>query len=91
MNQKKGNQVCIRLTRPERLLMLRRFALPDGLREQIQSESVRPVEVWMTADEADELREQAGELFQEVGIGPDEAPTADGRLLDELIDRLYHG
>lgn len=69
--------------------MLRRFALPEGLREQIQSESARPVEIWMTADEADELREQAGDLFQEVGIGPDEEPTVDGRLLDALIDRLY--
>lgn len=56
---------------------------------QISSRS--EVEVSMTTDEADRLREQAGDLFQEIGLGPDEEPTVDGRLLDALIDRLYRG
>jgi hypothetical protein len=87
----KGSQVCVRFTRSERLLVLRLFEISVGLKEQLHRESSSSFDVWMSAVEADAMREQAGELFQLYGLGPDEQLTSDGRLLESLIDQLYRG
>ena len=78
------------LTRAERLL-LREFKLPDGVRGQLEKDSPHPLEVWMTVDEAEYLREQVGERLQLEGFGPDYKPTEIARSLETLIDKLYTG
>jgi hypothetical protein len=87
----KGATGLVRFTRSEQLLLLQRFVLPDEVREQIGQGDREVAEVWLTRDQADELRDQAGDLFQEVGLDARDEPTAIGRLLDDLIDKLFTG
>lgn len=88
MSGTRGGHVCVRLTREERMLIDERFMISGELRCQMRNDSVHPVDVWMTVEEAEELRDQAGDLFQTIGFGEERGITAEGAILDRLIDRL---
>ena len=47
-------------------------------------------ELSISEDDADDLRDRCGERWQEIGWAGDE-PTASGKILDSLIDKLYTG
>ena len=91
MSNVKGTQVCVTLTREERLELQRRFDLPLEVQKQLALSSARPASIWMTRDEAEGLRERAGELFQEHGLGDNDAVSAEGHLLEGLIDKFFVG
>jgi hypothetical protein len=44
----------------------------------------------LSEHDADDLRDRCGERWQEIGWAGDEV-TASGRILDNLIDKLYTG
>jgi hypothetical protein len=85
-----GRYGQIRLTRAEQRLLLERFTLPTELREQLHPDR-EVVEVLIAEADAEELRDQAGDLFQEIGVDPSNSPTAEGRTLDGLIDKFFTG
>jgi hypothetical protein len=88
----KGTQACVRLSLEQRLLLLKRFDLPAEFRQQLASAtSSRPVDYWLSRDEANNLREQAGDLFQEFGLAHDETVSREGQILEDLIDRFFVG
>lgn len=92
MNERKGTQICVRISREERLSLLKRFDLSDELREQLLSiNNSNPSDVWLGREEALAIREQAGELFQEFGFGPDDSVSQEGKLLEDLIDKFFVG
>lgn len=80
----------VRLTRLEQQILRKRFKLTTDLRNQLHSER-ELLEVLISDADAEELRDQAGDLFQEIGSGPDNSPTPEGRTLDGLIDKFYTG
>ena len=47
-------------------------------------------ELSLSEDDADDLRDRCGERWQEIGWARDEVTPA-GRILDNLIDKLYTG
>jgi hypothetical protein len=76
----------VRFTAEERDALLTHFALPGELRGDLRQSlsSVVPIGV----DEADELREQAEELLLAEGFDQHYRPTAFGKILESLIDKL---
>lgn len=91
MTSSKGTTGPVRLTRSEQVLLLERFVLTEDVRNQIGRADREVAEVWLTREEADDLREQAGELFQELGLNAHDEPTAPGKVLNKLIDKLFAG
>jgi hypothetical protein len=85
------DHLIVRLAKDERSLLLEHFALADHIRGALEGADKATVYLPLTRSEADDLREQAGELFQSIGLGPDNLPTVEGRHLDQLIDKLYSG
>lgn len=81
----------IMLTRLERLTMLKELRPSAAVRTQLETDSSRTREVWMTVDEADELREQAAEVLQRSGFDKEYKPTALGRLVEQLMEKLFTG
>lgn len=79
------------LTREERLTILRELRPSTAVRTQLEADSSRTREVWLTVDEANELREQAAESLQHSGFDSEYKPTALGRLLEQLMDKLFTG
>jgi hypothetical protein len=51
--------------------------------------SNRPLEVWFTLDEAEDLRELVGEALQVKGFDECYKATDLGLILESLIDKLY--
>ena len=84
MNDKRHK---VRFTAEERDALLTHFALPDELRGDLRQSSLSNV-VPIGADEADELREQAEELLLAEGFDQHYRPTAFGKILESLIDKL---
>jgi hypothetical protein len=91
MTPSASGQLRIVLTREERLTVLRELRPSPAVRSQLEPESSRSREVWMTADEADGLREQAAEVLQRSGFDSEYKPTPLGRLLEQLMDKLFTG
>ncbi len=91
MTAEKGNQALIRLSRDERRVLLEHFNLPPALRTHLAELNADSADVWMSTDEAEDLREQAGELFQLLGLNSEMQPTPTGIVLDALIDKLFAG
>lgn len=91
MTVNKGTTGPVRLTRSEQLLLLQQFVLSDEVRDQIGRGDREVAEVWLTSEQADDLREQAGDLFQEIGLDARDEPTAAGKVLNNLIDKLFTG
>lgn len=54
MKRSEPDQTRVLLTRKERLLLLRRLELSPALRSQLEPDSSRSMEVWLSVDEADE-------------------------------------
>jgi hypothetical protein len=86
-----SEQLRIMLTREERLTVLRELRPSAAVRAQLEPESSRLREVWITAQEADELRDQAAELLQRSGFDSEYKPTTLGRLLEQLMEKLFTG
>ena len=86
-----SGRLRITLTREERLTVLRELRPSADVRTQLELESSRPREIWITTDEADELREQAAEVLQRSGFDSEYKATALGRLLEQLMDKLFTG
>lgn len=85
------NQRRVLLSREERMLLLREADLPATIRRQLQSESPHTTEVWLTVDEADDLRERVQDILQVSGFDENYAPTLQGRMLETLVDKLFTG
>lgn len=85
------NQRCIRLDREERLLLLESSELSAVLRQRLTTDSARPVDLWFSLDEADDLRELAQDMLQVHGFDEHYHPTPKGRALEQLIDKLFTG
>jgi hypothetical protein len=85
------NQRCIRLDREERLLLMESSALSASLRQRLTAASARPIELWVSVDEADDLRELVQDMLQESGFDADYAPTPKGRVLEQPVDKLFTG
>jgi hypothetical protein len=86
-----SGRLRIMLTREERLTVLGELRPSAAVRTQLETDSSRTLEVWMTVEEADALREQAAEILQRSGFDNEYKPTALGRLLEQLMDKLFTG
>lgn len=91
MMRSEPNQMRVLLSREERTLLLWRAELPPTVRHQLESESPHAVEVWLTVDEADDLREQVQDILQVSGFDENYVPTPQGRVLESLVDKLFIG
>jgi len=89
MTEPKGSQVCLSFTREERLELQKRFELPVDVRQQLYVVGARVAEIWMSREQADNLREQAADLLQLHGLADDDKLSDEGRLLEKLIDKLF--
>lgn len=91
MTSPEPKYVRLRFSRDERLLLLSRFEVRPEARKQLDVSTSRPVELWMTVEEADDLREAAQDLLQVEGFDADYAPTPLGRQLETIINKLFTG
>lgn len=71
---------------PEQAEALQRIELPLGLRGKNLQASLN-----LTDEEADELRELVADRLLDCGFDRDYRPTAEGRVLEGLIDALFTG
>jgi hypothetical protein len=79
------------MTREDRLFLLAYMVVSTDLREQLDVPNSRPSEIWVTIEEADELREQLGDLLQTKGFDTEYRPTAIGKMAEQLLDKLFTG
>ncbi len=79
----------IQLSREDIDFMLEVLDLSPDLRQAL--EGARVSRGPLADDDADEVRDRCGEKLQASGLGPDYEPTALGRRLEQLIDRLFTG
>jgi hypothetical protein len=88
MTSHHGNVHRVRLTAHERELLLTRFTLSSTLHAALEHAKADASDVCIEYEEAESLRDQAGDLFQEVGLDASMTATPQGKLLDSLIDKL---
>lgn len=89
MNREEGT---VRLSGQEVMYLQNSLSLPDDLARFIESGHVS-VEKGMTLSPSREIAERFREIFTErlakVGFDKNYEPTAEGRILEGLIDRFY--
>jgi plasmid maintenance system antidote protein VapI len=90
MTRSQPNQRRVIVTRDERL-MLQPMRLSDDVRLQLQKETPRSLELWLSIDEADDLREQVQDALQVNGFDENYRLTAAGKVLESLVDKLFTG
>lgn len=78
------------MTVAEVLYLLNVLPLEDDLRSAIESASVRLVDQ-LPSEHVDQLRDLCGERLQAAGFDSSYQPTAEGRLLETLVDKLFLG
>lgn len=78
-----------RIGAKERAYLAQQKGIPSGAQEALQSASAESNVVEMTQEQASDLRDRCGELLQAKGFGADYEPNDEGRMLEDLIDRLY--
>jgi hypothetical protein len=91
MTRSDANQRLISLTREERQLLLRRLEVAPDIRAQLESASPHSVDVWMSVDQADDLREAVQDVLQVHGFDESYAPTQEGLVLERLVDKFFTG
>ena len=82
----------LKLTDEERNLLMSLLGQSTHVTEALQH-AQRVSDHWefsLSDDDADDLRDRCGERWQEIGWAGDEV-TPSGRILDNLIDKLYTG
>ena len=78
------------LAREERAAVTRNTRPSADVLAQLASPYAHAVEVWMTADEAEELREQVSDALLLSGFDEEYRATSEGKILEILIDKLYN-
>lgn len=91
MSRADANNLRVQLTHEERTIMLQRLTIPLAVREQLLRSSPHSSEVWLSADDAEAVREAAQDLLDRAGFDETYRPTAVGRLMERLIDKFYPG
>ncbi|GAB1342014.1 hypothetical protein [Gemmatimonas sp.] len=91
MSRQDANILRVQLTHEERTIMLQRLTVPPAVRDQLLSNNSQSREVWLSADDAEAVREAAQDLLDREGFDEDYRPTAIGRLMETLIDKFYPG
>jgi hypothetical protein len=91
MKPSQANQRRVHLTREERLVLLGCSGLAAETHAQLESKSAHAVDVWMSIEEADELREQVQDRLQVSGFDENYNITPQGRVLEGLVDKLFTG
>ena len=76
----------IRLNQHEIRFLLNLPDLPSRLAKTLTQADIR--HEGLSEDNADAFRDLCGERLQTHGFGPDYEPTAEGKMLEGLIDRL---
>jgi hypothetical protein len=80
----------IKLTREDIQFMFKELSMPEYLRTAL--EDVANNKKGGLSDEmADELRDLCAERLDTHGFDPEYSPTAVGKILENLIDKLYVG
>ena len=73
------------LKKDDAKFLLKWLTMPETTREKLRQGTP------LNAEETDHLRDLCGERLQTHGFGPSYEPTAEGKRLEELVDRLYIG
>ena len=82
----------VKLNKEEFELLSMEELLPAELRHKVQN--VAPQRsgsyiIEVSAPEADEIRDLAGELLQKQGFDENYSPTKVGRIAESIIDKFY--
>ena len=85
--------IAIKLNEDEYKYLCEALFLPDKLRQLFflieRKENTYLLNI--AEDEADEIRDLCGEHLQLVGFDEKYEPTAEGKILEDLVDKFYIG
>lgn len=88
--------IHIRLPATHWAYLIGTVKMPLSLREKLrslarESDQRDGVEITLTRDEADQVRERCADHLQVHGFKEDYTHTNEGRILEELIDKFFTG
>ena len=79
----------IDISRQDALFRLSQLELTHYLRQVLEGHTQAGLS--LSDDDADELRDRCGDRLQTQGFDEDYSTTEEGRILEELIDKLFIG
>jgi len=79
----------INLSHNDTQFLKRVLMLPREFKELFESVSIQGIS--LSEDQADELRDLCGDRLQTHGFDEKYQPTEEGKILEELIDKLFIG
>lgn len=91
MSNQRAEHVSVELRSEECALMVARFEIPPELLKELSSYADDLVVIRITPDIAEDLREQAEELLPIIGFNEAYEATAEGEILESLIDKFFLG